>query len=47
MLAFARGRDRAAVTLREYIPVIGNTPPDYLVFCSVVNGKLEVGANFL
>ena len=34
----ARG-GQALVTLREYIPVIGNTPPDYLVFCAVVNGK--------
>jgi hypothetical protein len=37
----ARG-GRNVVTLREYIPVIGNTPPDYLVFCTVVNGRLEV-----
>ena len=27
--------------LRTYLPVIGNTPPDYLVFCGVANGKLD------
>ncbi|MFO0822089.1 MAG: hypothetical protein U0792_03045 [Gemmataceae bacterium] len=36
----ARG-GQAAITLRTYLPVIGNTPPDYLVFCGVANGKLD------
>jgi hypothetical protein len=36
----ARG-NQAAITLRSYLPVIGNTPPDYLVFCGVANGKLD------
>lgn len=36
----ARGK-QPAITLRSYLPVIGNTPPDYLVFCGVANGKLD------
>ncbi len=36
----ARG-GQAVLTLRSYLPVIGNTPPDYLVFCGVANGKLD------
>lgn len=36
----ARG-NATAITLRTYLPVIGNTPPDYLVFCGVANGKLD------
>lgn len=29
------------VTLNRYLPVVGNTPPDYLVFCTLVNGRLD------
>ncbi|MBY0514103.1 MAG: hypothetical protein K2P78_09360 [Gemmataceae bacterium] len=36
----ARG-GQTVVTLRKYLPVIGNTPPDYLVFCGVANGRLD------
>jgi hypothetical protein len=36
----ARG-GRAVVTIPQYIPVIGNTPTDYLIFCGVANGKLD------
>jgi hypothetical protein len=36
----ARG-GQGAITLRTYLPVIGNTPTDYLVFCGVANGKLD------
>jgi hypothetical protein len=36
----ARGGS-GVITLRSYLPVIGNTPPDYLVFCAVANDKLD------
>ena len=36
----ARG-NQAAVTIPKYLPVIGNTPPDYLLYCDVVNGSLD------
>jgi hypothetical protein len=36
----ARGGQQVIV-LRSYLPVVGNTPPDYLVFCNVANGKLD------
>lgn len=36
----ARG-SAATVTLRAYLPVVGNTPPEYLVFCGVVSGQLD------
>lgn len=36
----ARG-GAGVVTLRSYLPVIGNTPSDYLVFCNVAGGKLD------
>ncbi len=36
----ARG-GQGVVTLRTYLPVVGNTPSDYLVFCGVANGKLD------
>jgi hypothetical protein len=36
----ARGK-QAMITLHSYLPVIGNTPTDYLVFCGVSNGKLD------
>ncbi len=29
------------LTIPRYLPVIGDTPPDYLFFCSVVDGKIE------
>jgi hypothetical protein len=31
----------ALLTLDTYLPVIGSTPPDYIVFCNVANGKLD------
>lgn len=34
-------RGANAITLRKYLPVIGNTSPDYLVFCGVANGELD------
>jgi hypothetical protein len=34
-------RGQTVLTLRKYLPVIGNTSPDYLVFCGVVNGQLD------
>ncbi|HSQ57751.1 MAG TPA: hypothetical protein VLM40_18660, partial [Gemmata sp.] len=36
----ARG-NQGAITLRSYLPVVGNTPPEYLIFCGVANGKLD------
>jgi hypothetical protein len=27
------------VTLPKYLPIVGNTPPEYLVFCAVADGK--------
>ncbi len=33
--------NRAVVVLPRYLPVIGDTPPDYLVFCAVADGKLD------
>lgn len=36
----ARG-GQAVVTLRSYLPVVGNTPADYLVFCGVAGGKID------
>ncbi len=30
------------LTIRAYLPVIGDTPPEYLAFCGAVNGKLDV-----
>ncbi len=37
----ARGNQNVLV-LRSYLPVVGDTPPDYLVFCGVSEGKLAV-----
>ncbi|MCI0703122.1 MAG: hypothetical protein L0241_18750 [Planctomycetia bacterium] len=37
----ARGNQNVLV-LRQYLPVIGDTPADYLVFCNVAEGKLDV-----
>jgi hypothetical protein len=31
--------NRAVLILPKYLPVIGDTPPDYLIFCAVVDGK--------
>ena len=36
----ARG-GQGVVVLRTYLPVIGNTPTEYLVFCGVAGGKLD------
>lgn len=36
----ARG-NRSVLTLPRYLPVVGNTPPDYLLFCTVANGNLD------
>src|SRR5207237_1981616 len=36
----ARG-GRAVVIIPQYIPVVGNTPTDFLIFCGVTNGKLD------
>ncbi len=30
-----------AITIPRYLPVVADTPPDYLFFCSVVDGKVE------
>jgi len=32
---------QGVMTLRSYLPVVGNTPSEYLVFCGVANGKLD------
>ena len=29
------------IVLRAYIPIIGDTPTDYLAFCGIANGKLD------
>ena len=36
----ARGQSKT-ITLPKYLPVIGDTPPDYLLFCDVIDGKLD------
>ena len=36
----ARG-GRATIVLHTYLPVVGKTPPDYLIFCNVANGALD------
>jgi hypothetical protein len=36
----ARG-NAGLITLRSYLPVVGDTPPEYLVFCGVAGGKLD------
>jgi hypothetical protein len=36
----ARGNAKS-LTLPQYLPVVGDTPPDYLLFCDVADGKLE------
>jgi hypothetical protein len=33
--------NRVALTLPQYLPVIGDTPPDCLLFCGVVDGVLD------
>jgi hypothetical protein len=33
--------NQTAFVLRGYIPVIGDTPPEYVAFCTVANGKLD------
>jgi hypothetical protein len=32
---------RNVLTLARYLPVVGNTPPEYLLFCTVTNGTLD------
>ncbi|MCE9561421.1 MAG: hypothetical protein K8U57_05145 [Planctomycetes bacterium] len=32
---------QGVITLRSYLPVVGNTPTEYLVFCGISNGKLD------
>lgn len=39
----ARGNQNV-LTLRSYLPVVADTPSEYLVFCSANGGKLEVTA---
>ncbi|MFO0802274.1 MAG: hypothetical protein U0791_04025 [Gemmataceae bacterium] len=34
-------KNATSLTLPQYLPVIGGTPPDYLVFCDAIDGKLE------
>lgn len=36
----SRGTELVLV-LKSYLPVVARTPPDYLVFCAVTNGKLD------
>lgn len=36
----ARG-NRTTLTLPRYLPVVGDTPPDYLLFCRVTDGALD------
>ncbi|MBA4066241.1 MAG: hypothetical protein C0501_21500 [Isosphaera sp.] len=36
----ARG-GRAVVVIPTYLPVVGNTPPDFLLFCGVAGGRLD------
>jgi len=34
-------KNAKSLTLPQYLPVIGDTPPDYLLFCDAIDGKLE------
>ena len=34
-------KGRTVLTLPRYLPVIGDTPPDYLLFCTAVDGNLD------
>ena len=34
-------KQQKSLTIPQYLPVIGETPADYLLFCDVVEGKLE------
>lgn len=34
-------KGRAVLVIPRYLPVVGNTPPDYLMFCGVADGKLD------
>lgn len=29
------------LTIRAYLPIIGDTPPEYIAFCGIANGKLD------
>ena len=35
-------KQQKSLTIPQYLPVIGETPPEYLLFCDVVEGKVEV-----
>lgn len=37
----AARKGRAVLTVQQYLPVVGDTPPDYLMFCDVINGNLD------
>jgi hypothetical protein len=39
----ARG-DQNVLVIRAYLPVIGDTPPEYVAFCAVSGGKLDYTA---
>ena len=34
-------KEQKKLTIPQYLPVIGDTPTDYLLFCDLVEGKLE------
>lgn len=34
-------KEQKSLTIPQYLPVIGETPTDYLLFCDLVEGKLE------
>jgi hypothetical protein len=35
-------KGQTVLTVEQYLPVVGNTPPDYLLFCDVADGQLTV-----
>jgi len=37
----AARKGQKSLTIPQYLPVVGDTPPDYVLFCDVVEGKLE------
>ena|SRR5579872_1837478 len=34
-------KGQGVIVIRSYIPVVGNTPPDFMLFCGVIEGKLD------
>lgn len=34
-------KNRPVLTIPRYLPVVGSTPPDYLLFCTTVDGNLD------